>query len=256
MPTSLSMAAVVPLPAEDHHGVVVAVDRAVDLGAGVLAQPGGLQPGAAALGVGVGVAGEHLVADEVLDEAEGAAAGGVVGVGHPARAERPVHQLVVADHRLPDPPQDRRVLELPGRAAGWRTSPHAPAPMGGPYVCGLPRAVPRADPAVGVGEHLDGVAVAEPLLLRRPSGRWRVRRGRSRRRATPPARSRPGGRPRPRGAPSPNRSAISRPVSPPGMPLVEVARQPAARRSPGTGPPRGARRDGRRRRTRAARAAW
>ena len=36
--------------------------------AGVLAQPGGLQAGAAALGVGVGVAGEHLVADEVLDE--------------------------------------------------------------------------------------------------------------------------------------------------------------------------------------------
>ena len=36
--------------------------------------------------------------------------------------------------------------------------------MGGPYVCSPGSgAVPRADPAVGVGQQLDGVAVAEPL---------------------------------------------------------------------------------------------
>ena len=36
--------------------------------AGVLAQAGRLQAGAGGLGVGVGVARQHLVADEVLDE--------------------------------------------------------------------------------------------------------------------------------------------------------------------------------------------
>ena len=38
--------------------------------AGVLAQSGGLSAGAARLGVSVRVAGEHLVADEVLEKAE------------------------------------------------------------------------------------------------------------------------------------------------------------------------------------------
>ena len=55
-------------PAEDDAGVVVAVDGVRDDLPGVLAEPGGLPSGAARLGVGVGVAGEHLVADEVLDE--------------------------------------------------------------------------------------------------------------------------------------------------------------------------------------------
>ena len=60
------------------------------------------RPGAAGLGVGVRVAGQHLVADEVLDEGQRPAAGGVVGVGDPARAVGPVHHLVVADDRLAD----------------------------------------------------------------------------------------------------------------------------------------------------------
>ena len=80
------------------HVVVVAADGVADDPAGVLAQPGGLQAGAAGLGVGVGVAGQHLVADEVLDERQRAPAGGVVGVGDPARAVRAGHHLVVADH--------------------------------------------------------------------------------------------------------------------------------------------------------------
>ena len=54
---------------EDDHGLLVAADRVADDLPGVLAQPGGLQAGAGGLGVGVGVAGQHLVADEVLDEA-------------------------------------------------------------------------------------------------------------------------------------------------------------------------------------------
>ena len=73
----------------------------------VLAQPRGLQAGAARLGVGVGVAGEHLAPDEVLEEADRAAGRRVVGVRHPTRPERARHHVVVADHRLPDPAQQR-----------------------------------------------------------------------------------------------------------------------------------------------------
>ena len=102
MPTSLSTRAGGAAAGEDHGGVVVAVHRVVDDPAGVLAQPGGLQAGAAALGVGVGVARQHLVADEVLEERQRSAARRVVGVRHPPRAERAAHQLVVADHRLAD----------------------------------------------------------------------------------------------------------------------------------------------------------
>jgi hypothetical protein len=72
MPMSLSMAPVAARAGEDHHGVVVAADGVADDRARVLAQPGGLQAGAAGLGVGVGVARQHLVADEVLDEGQGA----------------------------------------------------------------------------------------------------------------------------------------------------------------------------------------
>ncbi len=53
---------------EDDDGVVVTADRLVDDRAGVLAEPGRLQPGAARLGVRVRVAGQHLVPDEVLHE--------------------------------------------------------------------------------------------------------------------------------------------------------------------------------------------
>ena len=96
---------------EDHHGVVVAADRVADDSAGVLAQPGGLQTGAAGLGVRVGVARQHLVADEVLEEAEGPAGRGVVGVGDPAGTVRTGHHLVVTDHRLADAAQQCRLRQ-------------------------------------------------------------------------------------------------------------------------------------------------
>src|SRR5690606_38094782 len=57
---------------EDDDGVVVTVDGAANGVAGVFAQASGLQAGAAGFGVGVGVAGQHFVAQEVFDEAEGA----------------------------------------------------------------------------------------------------------------------------------------------------------------------------------------
>ena len=50
--------------------------------------------------MGVGVTGEHFVADEVLDERQGAAGSGVVGVGHPTRAIWTRQDLVVADDAL------------------------------------------------------------------------------------------------------------------------------------------------------------
>jgi hypothetical protein len=57
----------------------------------VLAQPGGLQAGPAGLGVRVRVPRQHFVADEVLDERQGPAAGGVVGVRHSPNPEWPGH---------------------------------------------------------------------------------------------------------------------------------------------------------------------
>ena len=89
---------------EDHDGFGVAADSVEDDGTGVFAQPGGLQPGSAGFSVGVGVAGQYLVADKVLQEAQRPTRGGVVGVGHPTRPVRTGHHLILTDHRVPDPP--------------------------------------------------------------------------------------------------------------------------------------------------------
>jgi hypothetical protein len=102
--------------AEEHQVVLGAADGLVDQPAGVLAQPGGLQAGGRALGVGVGVAGQHGVADEVLDEVQGAAGGGVVGVGDAARAVGAVPHLALADHAGAHPLQQCR-----GRCGAGRT---------------------------------------------------------------------------------------------------------------------------------------
>ncbi len=96
---------------EDHDRLVVAVHRVANDPAGVLAQAGRLQAGSARLGVGVRVARQHLVADEVLDEAKRPAGRRVVGVGDPTRPVRPGHDLVVADHRLPDSAQQCRLVQ-------------------------------------------------------------------------------------------------------------------------------------------------
>jgi hypothetical protein len=92
---------------EDHGGGVVTVDVVMDEPAGVLAQPGGLEPGAAGLGVGVRVPRQHFVPDEVLDEVEAAPRRRVVGVGDAARPVRSRHHLVVADDGSADPFQQR-----------------------------------------------------------------------------------------------------------------------------------------------------
>ncbi len=93
--------------AEQHDVLDAAANTLAYESPCVLAEPGGLQAGARGLGVGVGVAGEDLVPDEVLDERQRPAGGGVIGVGHPARAVRAGHDLVVADHRGPDPVEQR-----------------------------------------------------------------------------------------------------------------------------------------------------
>ena len=78
--------------------VVIGADVCPDDVAGVLTETRGLEAGAGGLGVRVRVEGHHLVPDEVLDEAQGAAGRGVVGVGDAAKSERPHHRLVGADH--------------------------------------------------------------------------------------------------------------------------------------------------------------
>ena len=96
-----------PGAAEDHQVLVGAADRVADQSPGLLAQPGGLQPGTGALGVGVGVAGQDVVADELLDEVERTARRGVVGVGDPPPAVRAVQRLALTDHTPPDPLEQR-----------------------------------------------------------------------------------------------------------------------------------------------------
>ncbi len=93
-----------PRPAEDHAGFLVTANGITNDPAGILAQPRRLQAGARRFGVGVGVAGEDLVADEVLDEAQRPTRGGVVGVGDAMRSVRAVHHLVVADDGFADTP--------------------------------------------------------------------------------------------------------------------------------------------------------
>ncbi len=95
--------------AEDDAGLVRAADGLVNDLPRIVAQAARLQAGARRLGVRVRIARQHLVADQVLDEPEGAPARRVVRIRDPAGAERPPHHLVVPDHRLPDALQERAV---------------------------------------------------------------------------------------------------------------------------------------------------
>ncbi len=119
-----------PRPGEDHHGVVVAVHGVADDAAGVLAQPGGLQAGAAALGVRVGVAGQHLVADEVLEEGEGPTGCRVVGIRDPAPPVGRGHHVVLTDDGLANAAHQRLLARLRCRALSHADSVSRPVPTG------------------------------------------------------------------------------------------------------------------------------
>ena len=131
-PISLEIAPVRARPGEDDDRLVVAADGLVDDPAGVLAQAGGLQAGAARLGVGVRVARQHLVADEVLDERQRPARRGVVGVGDPAFAVRRAHDVVLADHGVPDQPHQGR---LSRHCSSSSTQATRRRPAGAPRCC-------------------------------------------------------------------------------------------------------------------------
>jgi hypothetical protein len=88
--------------AEDHQVVRAAAAGLVDDPAGLLAETRGLRAGPRGLRVGVGIQRHHLVADELLDEAQRAARRGVVGVRDAARPVGTVEDLVVPDDRLAD----------------------------------------------------------------------------------------------------------------------------------------------------------
>ena len=57
--------------------------------------------------MGIGIAREDFIANEILNEIHSPPACGVIGVGHPARAERTPHHLIVTDDASPDPAQQR-----------------------------------------------------------------------------------------------------------------------------------------------------
>ena len=101
--------------AEDDQVVAGAADRVADELPGVRAQPRGLQAGTRAFGVCVGVAGKHLLADEVLDEPQRPPRRGVVGADQPPRAIGPGQHLIVADDAPPDPFDQRRGRRSVGR---------------------------------------------------------------------------------------------------------------------------------------------
>ncbi len=107
-------------PAEDDDVVLRAADRRVHEAPRVVAQAHRLAAGGRRLGVGVGVERQDLVADEVLDEAQRPARGGVVGVDDALGAERPGQDEVVADHRAPDEIDERGALLCRGRERGER----------------------------------------------------------------------------------------------------------------------------------------
>jgi hypothetical protein len=91
--------------AAEHDRIVgAAVDGAVDDPARVLAQLGRRAAGRRRLGVRVRVHRQHAVADQILDERQRTPGRGVVGVDHAARPERALEHGVVADHRIPDVP--------------------------------------------------------------------------------------------------------------------------------------------------------
>jgi hypothetical protein len=119
---------------EDHRVLVAAADGVADELAGLLAQAGRLPAGPGALGVGVGVAGQDLLADDVLDERQRTAGGGVVAVDEPARPKGAGQLVVVADHRLPDAPQQ------PVDRGSLRGAGHLRPPLADP---GNARARPR-----------------------------------------------------------------------------------------------------------------
>src|SRR4029079_13198821 len=114
-------------PREDHYGLLVPAHRVPDDRAGVLPEPGGLQAGARGLGVGVGVARQYLIPDEVLDEAERAAGGRVVGVRDATWPEWSPHHLVITDDRFTDATQQRRL----GRGGGGVHGTHGAGDLGG-----------------------------------------------------------------------------------------------------------------------------
>ena len=126
-PDELVDGAGAPRPREDDDGVVVAVHGIPDDAARVLAQPGGLQAGAAALGVRVGVAGQHLVADEVLEKCQRTTGCRVVGVRHPSPPVGRLHDVVLADDGLADPAHQRLLARLRCRALNHGSQGLTPA---------------------------------------------------------------------------------------------------------------------------------
>ena len=93
--------------AEDHRVLVVPTDLLADDLSSILSEPCGLAASPGGFRVSVGVKGQHRIADEVLHEIEGASGSGVVGIYDGTGPERPLHDLMVSDHRGPNPGDQR-----------------------------------------------------------------------------------------------------------------------------------------------------
>ena len=111
-----------PGPAEDDQVIVCAADRLPDDPAGVLTQPRRLQSRRRALGMGIRIARQNRIVDEVLDEVQCPSRRGVVRIRDAAGAERPVDQLALPDDAPPDPLEQRRRRHVGRHKRGAPTS--------------------------------------------------------------------------------------------------------------------------------------
>jgi len=140
--------------AEEHDIVLRAPDGGVHDAARVVAQAHRLQASGQRLGVRVGVQRQDLVADEVLDEAQRPAGGGVVGVHDALGPERSRQDEVVPDHRTPDQLDERVALLGRGRQCSeWvqqlgrlvAGAACRPARLGGERLAGAVETLVRGD---------------------------------------------------------------------------------------------------------------
>ena len=190
------------------------------------------------LGVRVGVAGQHLVADEVLEEGQGPPGCRVVGVRHAAPAVGRGHHLVLTDDGLANAAHQRLLARLRCRAidhgdrvsrAGCRRLRHA-SPCRFAQPCTLAYRRPGEPPTRLVQRR---VLAAHPQARRDPRrpgpGRLRASCATSASRASRPRRwpTGPASRAAPSSTTSPRSSRCSPPASPSSSPRSARASTPA-----------------------------
>ncbi len=121
---------------EDHLVGVARVETLADIGPRRFARPRRLPATETVLGMAIGIGGQDLVADVILDLGQRPTRGGVVRIDQRAGAERPVERHAFSDQPGPDPVDRRRAARAVQNICEWchRCVPVAlgPGPVGPP----------------------------------------------------------------------------------------------------------------------------